>query len=431
MSNNLIKDLRELVDANVISNDTANDITAFYQRKRSATPNTLTITLAILGALLVGSGIVLLVAHNWDELSKVARTVLAFLPLVLSQLLGLYTLIKKKQDVAWGESAAVFLFLCTGASIALISQIYQIGGSLSEFLLTWTAVGIPLVYIFSSSTLAVLCVSTLTWYACMTGYDGTSSIFPMLYLVGMICLLPYYWMLLQTKPTSNAVALLNWMFAISVVIVLGTFTHVSIYGKDWLALMYSTLFCLYIAVGRTNYFHTKHILRNSFLLIGIPGLLIILLIWTFRTGDWLYTLASESSIFSDPLPYITILLGLILTYVLYKVYRQDKTRISPDIFAFAIFFLCIGFFLRNERAGQVVMNILILLIACYYIYKGAKFDNLPILNFGLIVFAVLAICRFFDDEIPFLFRGLLFVVAGVGFFTANLIVIRKRKKLNS
>ncbi len=37
--------------------------------------------LGILGSLLVGLGIVLLVAHNWDEMSRQCKLSLLFLPL--------------------------------------------------------------------------------------------------------------------------------------------------------------------------------------------------------------------------------------------------------------------------------------------------------------------------------------------------------------
>jgi len=122
---------------------------------------------------------------------------------------------------------------------------------------------------------------------------------------------------------------------------------------------------------------------------------------------------------------MTILIGL----TVYRIARQDRGRISPDIFGFAVFFLCIRWLENGQTAGVLVINLLIFIIACYYIWKGARFNNLPILNFGLVVFALLAILRFFDEKIPFLFRGLLFVLAGAGFFAANLLVIKKRKKL--
>lgn len=43
----------------------------------------------ILGAVLIGGGIILLLAHNWEQLGRPARVAVAFAPLVLSQALAL------------------------------------------------------------------------------------------------------------------------------------------------------------------------------------------------------------------------------------------------------------------------------------------------------------------------------------------------------
>jgi hypothetical protein len=40
---------------------------------------------------------------------------------------------------------------------------------------------------------------------------------------------------------------------------------------------------------------------------------------------------------------------------------------------------------------------------------------------------VLIGCRFFDTDMSFVIRGLLFVGIGVGFFVMNIYMIRKRK----
>jgi len=41
---------------------------------------------------------------------------------------------------------------------------------------------------------------------------------------------------------------------------------------------------------------------------------------------------------------------------------------------------------------------------------------------------LLIICRFFDTNLSFVLRGLLFVLVGLGFFAMNYWMIRKRKQ---
>ena len=58
--------------------------------------------------------------------------------------------------------------------------------------------------------------------------------------------------------------------------------------------------------------------------------------------------------------------------------------------------------------------------------EGAKREHLGILNYGLLIIAALAACRFFDQDITFLGRGLIFLFVGFSFFAANYWIIRKR-----
>jgi hypothetical protein len=75
------------------------------------------------------------------------------------------------------------------------------------------------------------------------------------------------------------------------------------------------------------------------------------------------------------------------------------------------------------------MNAWLLLLAIFYIRKGSREDHFGILNSGLVILAILVVCRFFDSTIPFVWRGIFFVVTGIAFFLANYLLLKKRKQL--
>ncbi|MBD3630844.1 DUF2157 domain-containing protein [Cyclobacterium sp.] len=133
---NLVKGIPKLVKAGVISQETTGKIRDYYGEKGGQSNHHLFVVFGIIGAPLVGLGIILLLAHNWDEFSRTAKTCLAFLPLLIGQVLCGFVLIKKQESVAWRESSTAFLFLAVGASISLVSQIYHMPGDLGLFLLT-------------------------------------------------------------------------------------------------------------------------------------------------------------------------------------------------------------------------------------------------------------------------------------------------------
>jgi len=137
------KDLLELFENGVISQETAGNITAYYASKGDNSKNRLFIVFGILGATLVGLGLILIIAHNWDDLSRFTKTILAFIPLIIGQLSSGYTILKKATSTAWRETSGVFLFFGIGASISMVSQIYNIPGDLSNFILFWMLLALP------------------------------------------------------------------------------------------------------------------------------------------------------------------------------------------------------------------------------------------------------------------------------------------------
>ena len=66
----LLKDIQDLVNAEIISDEVADKIQDYYRTKGSLSKNRLFVVFGILGAILIGLGIILIIAHNWDELSR-------------------------------------------------------------------------------------------------------------------------------------------------------------------------------------------------------------------------------------------------------------------------------------------------------------------------------------------------------------------------
>ena len=62
---------------------------------------------------------------------------------------------------------------------------------------------------------------------------------------------------------------------------------------------------------------------------------------------------------------------------------------------------------------------------------GAKRNKYSILNYGLLIITALITCRFFDTDISFIVRGLLFMAIGAAFFGANYFMYRKQSQLQS
>ena len=114
--------------------------------------------------------------------------------------------------------------------------------------------------------------------------------------------------------------------------------------------------------------------------------------------------------------------GLLLAKTHQKDLIEDRLKPVADVFI-PIFF--IGTF---SSIAVFLINLLVFAIGILTIRAGSKQNHLGILNYGLLIIAALIVCRFFDTDLSFVIRGLLFISVGVGFFFANYRMIRKRQE---
>ena len=129
-----------------------------------------------LGALLVGLGIIALLAANWSELGRPTRTVIAFTPLSLCAILYVTGYLRGWSSRAFLEPLGLFWGLSIGAGVALIGQTYHLPQDAEAFTLVWTLLLIPVCYATRAlAPVAGFFVGLLTW-ALEGGGAGKTSI---------------------------------------------------------------------------------------------------------------------------------------------------------------------------------------------------------------------------------------------------------------
>ncbi|MFO7820265.1 MAG: DUF2157 domain-containing protein, partial [Halanaerobacter sp.] len=162
----LYDELPTLVKKGVISKETAHEIKSYYGPiKEEDKQQNLVLIFSILGAVLIGSGIILLLAHNWSELTRLSRTVIIFATLIGAQSLVVWVLLNKESSVPWREGSATFLTFIVGAAIALIGQTYHLPSDLANFLLTWMLLIVPLVYLVDTTIPALIYLGGVSWWS--------------------------------------------------------------------------------------------------------------------------------------------------------------------------------------------------------------------------------------------------------------------------
>ncbi len=420
------RDLNELVAANVISQEIADKIQDYYGSKKGRSVNWLFVVFGILGSILISLGIILIIAHNWDNLMPMTKTVLAFIPLLIGQVLSGYVIVKKLENITWRESVSAFVFFSVGATISLVSQIYNIPGNLSSFIMIWMLLCLPLVYLMKSSITSLLYIIGITYFACETGYWSHPSSESYTYWILLIMVLPHYYYLLKKKPESNFTVFHNYFIPISIVITLGTVANTM---GELMYIAYFSLFGLFYQIGSMKHFKNQKLSNNSYFIIGSLGTIVLLLTLSF---DWFwkdlrYNNLQLSEMMVSPEFYVTVFLTLLAGALQYrKHYLRDLAGIKPISVVFVVFIITFFIGLASPVA-VVIINILLLALGILTIIDGAKQDHLGILNFGLLIITALVVCRFFDTNLSFVIRGLLFISVGFGFFMTNYCMLKKRK----
>jgi uncharacterized membrane protein len=418
----LPKDLAELTAAGVIDDATAQRIHAYRTAQAADQPSRLPFIFSILGALLVGLGIVLIVAHNWDDLPRIAKVAAAYIPVLAGLGLCLRALLLPEDSHTAREVGAVILIFAVGACLAMVSQTYHIDGSLSEFLFTWWWLVLPVVYIMRSSA-----GSLLLWMGAATyGFQVSSA--PDDYWIWLFAalLLPYYWWLRQQQQGTLQLLFHDWIMPVAGI---AAFMCLPEYGgRLYNGVLYIGFFSLFFLVGNVYFDHK----RTGWHLIGWVALVGLLVInsfrrfWTQNNGFWT-DWGDFPSALALSLPGA---MWLLCVASLVWLWRQGHPlRLHPILYLAALSpgYLLLG--QMNDIAGIVMANMLLLGLSLYYIWQGNKQLHLGLLNTGLLIISVQIIARFFDTDMSFTVRGMLFLLLGLCFFAGNRYLIRRQKEV--
>ncbi len=420
----LQRDLDELVNAGVLSEEKAHEISIYFEKKRQAQPNRLMMVFGLLGAILFGLGIISILAHNWDDFTRDTKAVISFIPVILGQLVVLYVLLKRFDQNVWRESSTVLLFFGVGASIALVAQVYNIPGNTATFVLTWLALVAPLIYVMNSSITSLLFIGLLTYYANI--FEWGLDYNRILYWAFLLIPLPHYYFLLRNKANGNAVKWHHWIIPISIIFCLHTLNTSRLFD-DLLVLHFMTAFGLFYQLGTNSPMkNTGQITSYKFL--GSLGGIVVLLFLSFDWfWEWLmkrdWTLFNFTS--SDSIGFIILFL-LASILLIRKIQKSGIKNTDLRDWVFVIFFVIflIGMY---SWTSIILVNLLLLALGISIVLEGSRKNHLGILNYGLLIILALVLCRFFDEELSFILRGLLFLGTGIAFWLANYRLIKKRR----
>jgi uncharacterized membrane protein len=428
----LYEDLPELVSRGILSSENADRLRAHYGPiPESSRMPIAFIVCSVLGATLIGLGIILVLAHNWEFLSRPQRTVLSFLPLVAGQLAVAYALWRDRKSAAWCEGAGTFLTLSIGASIALIGQTYQIPGDFGAYMLTWSLLALPLVYLLNASAPAALYMAGI---AAWTGYQQAERGYAEVFWLLLLLLAPHIVLSFRRDAFGIRSTWLAWTLAITLCVGTGISLERSLPGL-WIIIYSSLLAFLYLA-GVVWAGSSKAFWRRPLRTIGGGGIVVMAILlsyeWPWRQIGWKHY---HSGAEFDTLGNVTDLIVLAVLFAAAMVMLGRTVRGSDKLCAVlgvAPLIALLGYVMsagsEDPLLSMLLYNGYVLVLGVGVTLIGIQSERLGTLNFGLAVLAAWIAARFFDSDIDFVVRGLVFIVLGIGFLAANLTMLRRRRK---
>jgi len=427
----LYDEVPRLVAGGVLDPASAEKLRAHYGEVAPSRPGRLAVLIfGILGAVLIGAGIILVLGHNWDNLTRPVRAVLSFLPLVLAQCLSLWAVTRRPASAAWRESTAALQFLMIGASISLVAQTYNISGDLPAFILTWTLLGLPLIYLMNAVIPALFYLWGISEWACHIRWeDGFSAGYWLL----LAALAPFAVPLLRSDRYQPRVTLLLWAVCVSVTVAAGVTIERVLPGL-WI-ILYASLFALLFLAGEFWFGDAEGFWTRPLRHFGGGGVLVLAFMltfeWPWEEIGWHYYRWSHVS--DEPwrvLPDV-VLGGLVpLAAIVLLATTWRRKQLLGLLLGLAPLMAVFGYGIASKTGTYALaaglFDVYLLVAGIWLLVTGIRIPRQGQMNIGLLLISALIIARFFDSDLDFLLRGLIFIGLGVAFLVTNIIMVRRK-----
>lgn len=385
---------------------------------------------AVLGALLLGGGLILVLAHNWAELSRPARTAIAMAPLLLAQATALFGAATGRTSSGWREALGVFWTLAIGGAIAMVSQIYHLSGDYDAFMMTWLLLALPVFYLMRSALSGVLYLAlALGWAVPHTGE------LPRALLVWPLTLAVVPFLLMrrgEARAYTPGVTLLRWALTFSIGVGVGLTLTRALPGL-WMTL-YASLFSVYFLADGLLHRDAPSRWHRPMRVVGAMGCVALSLIltyaWPWREIGWHHW--DESRPVWHHLLDAGSVLGLMGAAVMCGLVQRRRLA-GPDLFPAAFFLVAFAGYAIAAYSGPALVALLLFngFVFAYglvLLREGVRSGALGGVNAGLGLMALVIALRFFDSGLPILARGLVFVGLGAAFLFVNGVLSRRIRR---
>ncbi len=385
----LLRELPKLEAGGVVDAATAERLRAHYTDTSETGRRLMVAIFAVFGAVLIGGGVILLLAHNWESFGRGTRAAVALSPLLATQALVGWMIIKRFGSTAWREGSATLLALTVAEAIALVDQTYHTGGDLESFLWRWSLLLAPLPWLLNSTAVAVIFLGALTWWAGAAKAEGSQIllIWPLAAAV-----VPHLIQVLRSDRRGLRAANLQWAIALFVCVAAGLGLEHRVPGL-WIP-VYVGLFALMITLGTAFRRDEESLWRRPFEVVGVAGSVILWIILSFeepwRNIGWQHIHSTERfneiASWADVLLAIGLPVGAMAT-IAFVVGRQRDRLVLLWVLSVPLAAIVWSVTAATDVnwLGPLAFNLLLFVVGIATLAEGVRGQNLAVVNLGMVV----------------------------------------------
>ena len=387
--------------------------------------------LAVMGALLLGVGVILFFAANWQVMPKWLKVGIVLGSILVAYGTGYWLAFEKANYPRVGRAVIFLGTVLYGSGIWLIAQIFHINAHYPNGVLFWVLGIIPVVIICRSLSVLIEASLLLTLWTVLeqTGFQTTNLLYlPLFFLI--------LWISYNMKSRVAAgLALLGmtvWMAIAGVLSLKETESFI------FALLLTSLLGLLYYISGNL------HSLKENLAYMKLPyqftGLAVFFVSLFLLSFRFLVNVSGISFISGLGFPRffiiaLSVLIALTAASGIYILKRSGYGResVKETVVGFlGAFILTVTVFLAGivGTAGFTAMvNILLFAAIMAVVLIGYSNREPVMINIGIVFFVLDVIARYFDFFWDMLPKSLFFMAGGLLLLVGGTLLERNRRKI--
>ncbi len=417
----LSKEAKRWVSNGIITVDQADRIIRLYPAENK---NRLVPVLLLLGAILLGTGVILFFASNWQYIPRWGKISIVIIPLILFHLSAQLT---HENYPRLSQVLTLLGCIMFGSGIWLIAQIFHISAHFPNGMLFWLLGVLPVAYILREELPLGLSALLLTSWVLAEQSSSLLIIFIAMVLFGGVFCLTY------TLRSSFALA----VTLISVAVFVNTEIYLILANNYRFDAAGSLIPFVLLLIGSSYNYMSKHPInehmRNfpfiyKFFGVALTGISLLIMSLDFFAGDFIKLRHSGAGYILFWVLYIAV--AFLGAYAisrqssnLKEVIKENHPWLAVDVLIFTV--LLVPF---NELTLMMVLNLfmfvwaLLIIISAYQAQDGLYFI-LGMTSFNLYVLT--EYFNFFWKSLP---KSMFFIAGGLVLVACGALMERQRRK---